>query len=132
MPRDTESIAQAWERLKILLLKCPNHGLPEEIIITNFYARLSGDCKDYLDACSEGSFTSKKVEAKWDLLETIQGNTEDWENDNGKESGINSEYDYIKSFAETADFQELSAKYGLDPQIMVDCYRTFEIGRAHV
>ena len=35
------------------------------------------------------------------------------------------EYDCIKSFAETADFQELSAKYGLDPQILVDCYRTF-------
>ena len=125
LPRDTESIAQAWERLKILLLKCPNHGLPEEIIVTNFYARLSGDCKDYLDACSEGSFTSKKVETKWDLLETIQHNAESWENDKGKESGINYEYDCIKSFTETASFHELSAKYGLDSQIIVDCCRTF-------
>ena len=80
-PRDRESIAQAWERLKILILKCPNHGLSEEIIATNFYARLSGHYKDFLDACSKGSFTSKKVEAKWDLLEKIQCNTEDWEND---------------------------------------------------
>ncbi|KAK1694956.1 hypothetical protein QYE76_011653 [Lolium multiflorum] len=39
--------------------------------------------KDYLDACLEGSFTSKKVEARWDLLERIQSNTEDWENDKG-------------------------------------------------
>jgi hypothetical protein len=31
----------------------------------------------------------------------------------------------MKSFAKTADFQELSAKYGLDPQIMDDCYRAF-------
>jgi hypothetical protein len=72
-----------------------------------------------------GSFTSKEVEAKWDLLETIQSNIEDWDCDKGKESGINYEYDCIKSFGETADFQELSAKYGLDPQIMVDCYRAF-------
>ncbi|KAK1642473.1 hypothetical protein QYE76_060278 [Lolium multiflorum] len=43
--------------------------------------------KDYLDACLEGSFTSKEVEARWDLLERIQSNTEDWENDKGKESG---------------------------------------------
>jgi hypothetical protein len=28
---------------------------------------------------------------------------------------MNYEFDCIKSFAETAHFQELSAKYGLDP-----------------
>ena len=70
-PRDGESIAQAWGRLKTLILKCPNHELPEKIIVTNFYARLLGHWKDYLDACSEGSFTSKKVEARWNLLERI-------------------------------------------------------------
>ena len=82
-PHDGESIAQAWGRLKKLILKCPDHELPEKIIVTIFYARLSDHCKDYLDACLEGSFTSKKVEARWDLLEIIQSNTEDWENDKG-------------------------------------------------
>jgi hypothetical protein len=38
---------------------------------------------------------------------------------------MNYEFDCIKSFAETANFQELSVKYGLDPQIMVDCFKTF-------
>ena len=124
-PHDGESIARAWGRLKTLILKCPNHELPEKIIVNNFYARLSGHCKDYLDACSEGSFTSKKVQARWDLLERIQNNAEDWENDKGKELGINYEYDCIKSFVETAGFQELCAKYGLDSHIIVDCFRTF-------
>jgi hypothetical protein len=64
-PHDGESIAQAWGRLKSLMLKCPIHELPSNIVINNF-------------------------------LEAIQRNTE------------------------TADFQELSAKYGLDPQIIVD------------
>src|SRR3954467_6793191 len=117
--QDGESTAQAWGRLKSLMLKCPIHELPSNIIINNFYARLSGHYKDYLDTYLEGSFTSKEVKAKWDLLETIQSNTEDWDNDKGKEAGINYEYDCIKYFAETADFQELSAKYGLDPQILV-------------
>jgi hypothetical protein len=124
-PHDGESIAQAWRRLKSLMLKCPIHELPSNIVINNFYARLSGHYKDYLDACLEGYFTSKEVEAKWDLLETIQNNTKDWDCDKGKESGINNEYDCIKSFAEIANFQELSAKYGFDPQIIVDCCRTF-------
>ena len=60
-PHDRESIAQVWGRLKTLILKCPNHELPKEIIVTNFYARLSSHYKDHLDACSGGSFTSKKV-----------------------------------------------------------------------
>jgi hypothetical protein len=124
-PHHGESIAQAWGRLKSLMLKCPIHELPRNIIINNFYARLSGYYKDYLDACFEGSFTSKEVEAKWDLLEIIQRNIKDWDCDKGKEPGTNYEYDCIKSFTETADFQELSAKYGLDSQIMVDFYRAF-------
>jgi hypothetical protein len=107
------------------MLKCPIHELPHNIVIDNFYARILGHYKDYLDACFEGSFTSKEVEAKWDLLGTIQSNTEDWYCDKGKGSVINYEYDCIKYFAETTDFQELSAKYGLDPQIMVDCYGAF-------
>jgi hypothetical protein len=102
------------------MLKCPIHEFPSNIVINNFYARLSRHYKDYLDACLEGSFTSKEVETKWDLLETIQSNTEDWDYDKGKESGIRYEYDCNKSFDETYDFQELSAKYGLDPQIIVD------------
>jgi hypothetical protein len=97
-PHDGESIAQTWGRLKSLIFKCPIHELPSNIVINNFYARLSGHYKDYLDACFEGSFTSKEVEAKWDLLKAIQSNTKDWDNDKGKESGINYEYDCIKSF----------------------------------
>jgi hypothetical protein len=38
---------------------------------------------------------------------------------------MNYEFDCIKFFAKTANFQELSAKYGLDPQIMVDCFKAF-------
>jgi hypothetical protein len=119
-PHDGESIAQAWGRLKSLMHKCPIHELPHNIVINNFYARLSGYYKDYLDACFDGSFTSKDVDVKWNLLETIQNNVEDWDSNKGKGSGINYEYDCIKSFAETSNFQELSANYGLDPQIMVN------------
>ena len=87
-PHAGESITQDWGRLKTLMLKCPNHGLPKDIIITNFYVRLSGQDKDFLDASSMGSFTNEKIDAEWELLERIQCNTEDWEIDKGKESGI--------------------------------------------
>jgi hypothetical protein len=59
------------------------------------------------------------------MLKIIQNNIESWDSDKGKGLGINYEYDCIKSFAETTDFQELSVKYGLDPLIMVNCFRAF-------
>ena len=107
-PHEGESIAQARGRLKSLMLKCPNHKLPNDIIVNNFYARLSRYDKDMLDASSLGSFTNKEVNAKWDLIERIYRNAEDWETDKGKESGINYEYDCIKSFMETERFNMLS------------------------
>ena len=69
--RDGESIAQAWGRLKSLMLKCPIHELPKEIILTNFYARLSRQDKEMLDASSSGVFQTKSVEERWDLIERI-------------------------------------------------------------
>jgi hypothetical protein len=45
-PHDGESIAQAWGRLKLLMLKCPIHELPNNIVIDNFYARLTLPDKD--------------------------------------------------------------------------------------
>ena len=39
----------------------------------------------------------KTIEFKWDLLERIKCNSEDWELDEGKESGITSKFDCVKS-----------------------------------
>ena len=53
------------------MLKCPNHMLPKEIIIDNFYARLSRHDKDLLCASSNGSFTNNMIDDKWDIIERI-------------------------------------------------------------
>ncbi|KAK1653317.1 hypothetical protein QYE76_071122 [Lolium multiflorum] len=84
-PHDGESIAQAWGRLKSLMLKCPIHELPGNVIIDNFYARLSFQDKTLLDTSCSGSFTRKNEEFKRDLLDRIQENT-GWENDKDRES----------------------------------------------
>src|SRR3954464_4386879 len=117
-PHDGESTAQAWGRLKLLMLKCPIHKLPNNIIINNFYARLSLHVKDLLDDSCAGSFTRMKEEAKWDLLDRIQENTEAWENEKGRNSGIDYDYECIKSFMGTDDFHDISNEYGLDSQFL--------------
>jgi hypothetical protein len=106
-------------------LKCPIYELPSNIIVNNFYARLSLHNKDLLDASCSGSFTRVKEEAKWDLLDRIQENTEGWEIDKGRKSGINYDYECIKSFMGTDDFHNVSAVYGLHSQIPANCFMAF-------
>ncbi|KAK1606724.1 hypothetical protein QYE76_030397 [Lolium multiflorum] len=80
-PHDGESIAQAWGRLKSLMLKCPIHELPE--------------------------------------------NTEGWENDKDRESGIIYDYKCIEAFMDTDKFRNMSATYGLDSQVVANLYKAF-------
>ena len=124
-PHDGESIAQAWGRLKSLLLKCPVHGLPGNIIIDNFYARLSFQDKTLLDTACAWSFSSNKEEFKWELLDRIEENAEGWESDKGRESGIKYDYECIKTFMDTDNFQDMSNAYGLDSQVVVNFYKAF-------
>jgi hypothetical protein len=87
-----------------MLYSCPNHELSREMIIQNFYARLSHNDQTMLDTSCNSSFMKKTIEFRWDLLERIKCNFEDWELDEGKESGIKLEYDCIKSFMHTDTF----------------------------
>ena len=124
-PREGESIAQAWGRLKSMLYSCPNHELSREIFIQNFYARLSLNNRSMLDTSCTGSFMMKTIEFKWDLLERIKCNSEDWELDEVKESGITPKFDCVKYFMDTDAFREFSTKYGLNSEIVASFYESF-------
>ena len=67
-----------------MLYSCPNHELSREMIIQNFYARLSLDNHDLLDTSYGGSYMLKTIDFKCDLLEIIKHISEDWELDEGK------------------------------------------------
>ena len=101
-----------------MLYSCPNYQLSREIIIQNFYDRLSCDEQSMLDTSCTGSFMKKTIEFRQDLLERIKCNSEDWELNEGKESGIKLKYDCVKSFMDTDAFQKFSTKYGLDCEIV--------------
>ena len=94
-----------------MLYSCPNHELSREIIIQKFYARLSLSNRSMLDTSCTGSFMMKTIELRWDLLERIKRNSEDWELGEGKESGITPKFDCVKSFMDTDAFREFSTKY---------------------
>ena len=60
-----------------MLYSCPNHELSLEMIIQNFYARLSLNDRNLLDTSYAGSYMLKTIDFKWDLLERIKRNSED-------------------------------------------------------
>src|SRR4051812_21456321 len=78
-----------------------------------------------LDASSIGVFQTRSIEEKWDLIERIYKNTEDWEIDKGIEPAINYEHDYIESYVKTNYFNTFCSKIGLDSQLMVDFCKDF-------
>ena len=49
------------------------------MIIQKIYARLSLSNRPILDTSCTGSFMMKTTEFKWDLLERIKRNSEDWD-----------------------------------------------------
>ena len=62
-----------------MLYSCPNHEHPRETILQNIYARLSENNRTMLDTSCAGSIIMKTIELKWDLLERIKHNSEDWD-----------------------------------------------------
>ena len=99
-----------------MLYSCPNQ---------KFYARLSLNNRSMLDTSCTSSFMMKTIEFRWDLLERIKRNSEDWELGEGKESGITPKFDCVKSFMDTDVFREFSTKYGLDSEIVISFYESF-------
>ena len=64
----------------------------------------------------------KTIEFRWDLLERIKCIYEDWKLDEGKESGINLEFDSVISFMNTKAYHKFSTKYGLDSKIVASFF----------
>ena len=71
------------------------------------------------------TFMKKTIEFRRDLLERIKRNSEDWELDEGKKSGIKLKYDCVKSFMDTDAFQKFSTKCGLDSEIVGSFFESF-------
>ncbi|XP_070020570.1 uncharacterized protein [Nicotiana sylvestris] len=74
MQTDSESIYQAWERLKAMLRKCPHHGIQDPGILYIFYHALKPSAKNVIDAASGGSIMSKTIAEAMKLLNEILEN----------------------------------------------------------
>ena len=83
------------------------------MIIQKIYAGHSDNNRSMLDTSCTGSFMKKTIEFWWDLLERIKRNSEDWELNEGKDSGIKLKYDCVKSLWTPMLFKSLALNMDL-------------------
>jgi hypothetical protein len=73
-----EHVAQAWERMKLMLRNCPTHGLKLWMIIQKFYAGLNFSSKNILDSTTGGTFMEITLGEATKLLDNIMANYSQW------------------------------------------------------
>ena len=73
-----EHVAQAWERMKLMIRNCPTHGLNLWMIIQNFYARLNFMPRNFLDSAAGGTFMEVTLGESTKLLDHIITNYSQW------------------------------------------------------
>ena len=72
---DHEHVAQAWERMKLMIHNCPTHGLNLWMIIQKFYAGLNFASKD---SAAGGTFMEITLGESTKLLDNIMVNYSQW------------------------------------------------------
>ncbi|XP_020420177.1 uncharacterized protein LOC109949292 isoform X1 [Prunus persica] len=72
---DGEPFHQYWERYKKLLNSCPNHNIPEWLLMHCFYEGLLDLDRMIVDATSGGSLMNKTVEQARETFENVSNNS---------------------------------------------------------
>ena len=75
---DHEHVAQAWERMKLMIRNCPTHGLNLWMIIQKIYAGLNFASRNLLDSAAGGTFMEITLGEATKLLDNIMVNYSQW------------------------------------------------------
>ena len=54
-----ETLQETWERFKGMLVICPHHGIPDQMLGQRFYMGLADGEKGNVDTLASGAFFSK-------------------------------------------------------------------------
>ena len=71
---DHEHVAQAWERMKLMICNWPTHDLNLWMIIQFFYARLNFASRNLLHSAAGGTFMETTLGEATKLLDNIMVN----------------------------------------------------------
>ncbi|XP_061368128.1 uncharacterized protein LOC133311123 [Gastrolobium bilobum] len=78
MQKDGETLVDVWERFKILLKQCPNHGLPSWAVLQTLYNSLNTQNRALANSTANGMFMSMSFNQAYELLEQMTQNYAQW------------------------------------------------------
>ncbi|KAJ9132909.1 hypothetical protein P3X46_033728 [Hevea brasiliensis] len=78
LPKDDESLYEAWERYKDLQRRCPHHGIPKWMLVQHFYNGVSPAIRSTIDASSGGDLMEKSKDEAFSALDKIAYNNYQW------------------------------------------------------
>ncbi|XP_075076844.1 uncharacterized protein LOC142163457 [Nicotiana tabacum] len=70
-----ETLHETWSRFKGMLVICPHHGIPDQMLGQRFYMGLSDSMKNIVDASAGGAFLSKTWREGQSLLDKMSQNS---------------------------------------------------------
>ncbi|KAL2492066.1 Uncharacterized protein Adt_27694 [Abeliophyllum distichum] len=70
-----ETIFEAWERFNDMLRHCPNHGIPDWLMVQTFYNGLNDENKRHADSAGGGSLMDKTYDEASGILEKMAANS---------------------------------------------------------
>ncbi|XP_061348290.1 uncharacterized protein LOC133293702 [Gastrolobium bilobum] len=78
MQKDGETLVDVWERFKILLKQCPNHGFPSWAVLQTLYNSLNTQNRALANSAANGMFISMSFNQAHELLEQMTQNYAQW------------------------------------------------------
>ncbi|XP_070004966.1 uncharacterized protein [Nicotiana sylvestris] len=70
-----ETLHETWSRFKGMLVICPHHGIPDQMLGQRFYMGLSYSMKNIVDVSAGGAFLSKTWREGQSLLDKMAHNS---------------------------------------------------------
>ncbi|XP_075518303.1 uncharacterized protein LOC142552412 [Primulina tabacum] len=107
---EQESLYEAWERYKDLLLRCPHHELPLGLVVQIFYYGLISSNRTMIDAAACGNLLRKTAEDGYELLEELAASSyhpQSERNTQRRNAGVHHVTDFL---AVTAQLEALNRK----------------------
>ncbi|XP_009606080.1 uncharacterized protein [Nicotiana tomentosiformis] len=69
-----ESLHEAWDRYKLCIKKCPNHGCPNQLLLETFYLALDKVTRSVADNAANGAIVNLSVQDARVILDRISDN----------------------------------------------------------
>lgn len=69
---EVEPFHEAWERFRMLLVDCPHHHFPLELLMLFFYDGLTPQAQELVDIVAGGSIGCKTAQEAYDLFEILE------------------------------------------------------------